>query len=48
MPDRKIDYCIKFAIKLFRATVANAVLGSLNVSLSIHTLKMFVPCASEI
>ena len=29
MPDGKINFCSKFAIKLFRATVANTNIGSL-------------------
>ena len=35
MPDRKINFGSKFAIKLFRATIANADTGSLK---SVHTL----------
>ena len=48
MPDRKIYFCSKFAVKTLRATVANADIGSLYKSLSKHPLKMFVPHASEI
>ena len=35
MPDRKINFCSKFAIQTLRATVANADTGSLR---SLHTL----------
>ena len=35
MPDLKINFCGKFAIKIFCATVANAETGSLK---SLHTL----------
>ena len=34
MPERKTNFCGKFAIKLFRATVANADIKSLK---SLHT-----------
>ena len=34
MPDRKIIFCSKFAVKIFRATIANADIGSLK---SLHT-----------
>ena len=47
MSDRKINFCSKFAFKLFRATVANIDIGSLK---SLHTFlkKYFLPYASEI
>ena len=35
MPDRKINSCSKFSVKLFRATIANADIRSLK---SLHTL----------
>ena len=35
MPDRKINFCSKFAIKIFRTTIADTDTGSLR---SLHTL----------
>ena len=40
-------FAVMLPLKLFRAAVANADLGSLNRSLSIHSLKMFIPHACE-
>ena len=47
MPYRKIIFAVNLPLKLFRATVANADIGSLK---SFHTFLtiMFVPHVSEI
>ena len=46
MPDRKINFYSKFAVKLFHVTVANADIGSLKSLRTFHE-KMCVPHASE-